>query len=306
LGRLGSMVFMCLLGYYAPMTLLSPIHFGRFCLFGLSGLAMLMSGFRTQIFSSGVYFMMVSYFRGNLITVIKATLLMIAGVVLLIALHVSGLVTLPLAMQRALSALPIPVEWDSLAVSDARGSSEWRYEIWNDVWNSDKYIQNRWLGDGFGFTKEELKIMYSDLLGSGGFMGEEGATAQKITGAYHNGPLSAIRYVGVVGLVLFIFLSFGAAKKTINLINLTKGTPYQPLTTLLVPAILAPVSYLLIFGAYDASLPATIAYVANLKLISRSFTDYLAAKGIPAAENPVVERETGQKPALVPARSALT
>ena len=96
-------------------------------------------------------------------------------------------------MQRTLSFLP--GHWDSRAVKDATGSTEWRLEMWRDIPKGTQYISDKIMGDGFGFSRAELSAMERQKFATGGMQQED----FMIIGAFHNGPLSAIRFVGVVG-----------------------------------------------------------------------------------------------------------
>ncbi len=294
---------MCLIAYYRPLTVLSPMYFWRFVAFCGSSLALLMGGFRSQLFKAGLYFLTICYLRGGLMDVFKATILGICGIVFVMAIQVSGLIPLPVAVQRSLSAFPIPIEWDYRAVSDAKTSSSWRYEMWKEVWESDKWIKNRILGDGFGFTRYELTLMQSELLGTGGFM-EGGSEASKIQGAFHNGPLSAIRYVGTLGLILYLILAFTLAKKAVSLIKMTRGTPFQPASILQVGVIFAPVLFIFVFGQYNAALPQTIYSLAVFKLISRSYRDYTAAKQVEETAQTITFADGNRADTEEPARIA--
>lgn len=300
LGNLGASGLMCLISYFVPLTLLSPMYFWRFTAFGIASLSMMMGGFRSKLFSNGIYFLMACYFRGGLQMVVRAAFPVTCAVLLLLGIQGLGVANLPLAMQRSLSALPIPINWDYRVASDAQGSTEWRYEMWRDVLSDDQWIQNKWLGDGFGFSRYELKIMYSDMLGTGGFM-EGGSAAQKITGAYHNGPLSAIRFVGVFGLVLYLLLIFGTAFKAIRLIRMTAATPFFPLAMMKIPTIFSPVFFLFVFGGFDSDLPIAIAAVGGVKILSRSFDDYQASLKSSSAAGP----QTTSAPAPAFARTAM-
>lgn len=281
LGAMGNFGFaaVCLLiAYFRPLTLLSPVYFWRFCAFAMSSLAMMMGGFRSKLFTAGLYFLGISYLRGGLIDTIRAAILGLMAVLILLGIQMSGVLPIPLAIQRTLSAIPIPVDWDYSVVSDARGSSEWRFEMWREILTEDKWIENKFLGDGFGFTRAQLAMMQAEMLGTGGFIDGSESESQKIQGAYHNGPLSAIRYVGVVGLILYLILAFTLAFKSLKLVRRSMGTPYQPWGFLQIPTFFSPFLFIFVFGQYDSSLPITIASLASYKLLSRSLDDYLATK----------------------------
>lgn len=275
LSDLGFRLIQTLQGFYKPLTLLSPVYFWRFLAF-VAGFAMvLMGGFRTRIFHVGLFFILATWVRQGGFSAIRATLLACVGAVAVVSL--SYYVQLPFAAQRALSFLP--GDWEKEAADDARGSTEWRRQMWAEMLEGDpNWTKNKWLGDGFGFSARDLRIMYSDILGEGGFIGGTATEAQKITGAFHNGPLSAIRYVGMVGLVLYMALLCTIAVYSYRLIRQAIGTPYLPYAMILgVPELWTPINYVVVFGGYDSGFPNTIAVVAALRLVKTSLDAYQAS-----------------------------
>ena len=76
-----------------------------------------------------------------------------------------------------------------------------------------------------------------------------------ITGGYHNGPLSAIRYGGIVGLVFVGTLLILLAVRGVRLINQTRDTPLF-ISTLFIclPVVFAPAGFVFMAGAYDNAL----------------------------------------------------
>jgi hypothetical protein len=106
--------------------------------------------------------------------------------------------------------------------------------------------------------------------GGPGFIGASGQESFLIQGAYHSGPLSAIRYVGAVGLVFYLTLLVGAAIYAWKLIRRCQGTDYFPLALFVgIPAIYEPLQYSLIFGGFDSGFPTTLFVCGMLKLISK-------------------------------------
>jgi hypothetical protein len=256
-----------LVSYFAPITLLSPLHPMRFLCFLAVCAGFALSGFRSGIVYLVGVFLLAAYFRNG----IKQTLIVMTAIALgvlgLVSVQNSGL-SLPLTAQRALSFLP--GNWDKSAVSDAEGSSEWRYYMWDIVLKTDTYIHNKLLGDGFGFSDYELQIMEQQQEGGTGFIGAAEQEAFLIQGAFHSGPLSAIRFVGGVGLFLYMALLVAAALYGWKTIQRSKQTDYFPVALLFgIPAIYEPFQYVLIFGGFDSGFPTTLFVCGMLKLISR-------------------------------------
>lgn len=257
-----------LLSYFPPLSLLSPARLFRFLCFLAVCAGFGFAGFRTDIMFMCFAFPMAEYFRNG----IRSALLVIFAVVFigasLVTIQNAGLM-LPLTAQRALSFLP--GKWDPTAKDEAEDSAEWRYYMWNVVLSTDTYIHNKLLGDGFGFKDYELKIMEQQDSPDSAFVGAPRQEAFLIVGAYHSGPLSAVRYVGVVGLVLYFSLLIAAAAYSWNTIRRSQGTDYLPLALLVgLPAIYEPFNYVFIFGAFDSGFPNTLFVCGMLKLLSNA------------------------------------
>lgn len=259
---------LALVSYFPPLSLLSPVRPVRFLCFLAVCCGFALAGFRNGIALMGFVFVMSAYFRGGLKKALLVAVTAGFAVFALEGAHNAGL-TLPKTAQRALSFLP--GNWDVDAKDAAEGSSEWRFYMWEIVLSTDTYIHNKLLGDGFGFSSEELQIMEQAQSGGTGFIGAAEQESFLIQGAYHSGPLSAIRYVGAVGFVFYLALLVVAAIYAWKLIRRCEGTDYFPLALFVgIPAIYEPFQYNLIFGGFDSGFPTTLFVCGMLKLISKS------------------------------------
>ncbi len=264
-----------LCAYFRPLTLFNPFRPLRFLLFIISIVLILMSGFRSLLLSAAVLFLLASYLHHGWSDIAVSVVGLLFGALFLIFFN-SFVHPLPLSMQRTLSALP--GHWDSRAVNDATGSTEWRLEMWKDIPKGTQYIHNRIMGDGFGFTRTELLALERQKFVSGEMAQED----FMIIGAFHNGPLSAIRFAGIVGLVLYYVLLIYSARYAWRLIRASKGTGFFPLALFFgLPIIWEPVNYTLVFGAYDSGLPEALFNVGMLKMIHNSFVRHLPADPLP-------------------------
>jgi hypothetical protein len=260
----GTSLITGLCSYFRPLTLISPLHFWRVFLFLIGLVLILISGFRSQLFAIAIIFVLAGYFRNGWLDVFVSLMGLIFGAVLLICFN-SFIHPLPISMQRTLSALP--GHWDSRAVRDASGSTEWRLEMWRDIPRGTKYIRSKVMGDGFGFSRAELSAMERQKFLTGDVSPED----YMIIGSFHNGPLSAIRFVGVVGLILYYVLLIYSAIYAWRLIRTTQGSDFFPLALFLgLPIIWEPFDYTLVFGAFDVGLPQAIFAVGMLKLVHNS------------------------------------
>jgi len=269
---------LALLSYFPPLTLLSPLHLRRFLCFAAVCIGFALAGFRTGILYLGFAFAIAAYFRSGasraLIVLVACGALLFA----LVAVQNAGF-RLPITAQRALSFLP--GDWNEDAKGDAEDSNEWRFYMWDVVLHTDTYIHNKLLGDGFGFTSYELQIMEQKDEGGQGFVGGARQENSLIQGAFHSGPLSAIRYVGVVGLALYILLLVVAANYAWRLIVISRETVFFPLALFVgIPAIYEPVQYIFIFGGFDSGFPNTLFVCGMLKLLSKGVEVHLQSAGL--------------------------
>jgi hypothetical protein len=131
------------------------------------------------------------------------------------------------------------------------------------------------LGDGFGFDPSELRgwaAMNALRMDT-----SEGLQDYfLVTGGYHSGPVSAIRFVGVVGLILFVTLLFANAKYAYSIILKSKGTPFFTLALFLgLGVIYSPLGFIFIYGSLGDDMVQAISNLALLNLANRSLSAYL-------------------------------
>ncbi len=273
LQNLGTTLVLIIVSGINPFQLLSPSNFG-FLLSYLSGyILILFSGFRNAIVGSLLYTVVSAGLRERGLGLLKMAILGVMGVVLVIGVSYSPL-QIPLTFQRALSFLP--GNWDSNAVADAKGSSEWRFEMWKIVLTSDRYIHNKLYGDGFGFLRSDFEIMQNLNAGIGQGFGGDNAQQEAfmINGDFHSGPVSTIRFVGYVGLALFLPLLFMTAFYAYRIMRETYGGPFQFYAFFLgIPIVLLPLTYIFIFGDYRSDFSGILFNVGLLKMLSGSLSE---------------------------------
>jgi len=256
-----------LCSYFRPITLLSPLYFWRFCAASLCMIGVLLSGFRSSFITVLMYGVIGSYFRRRVQDIIILTL---AGIVAVSVLGLGNgrIFTLPLSVQRALTIFP--GNWDYIAKDDASNSTQWRLDMWRIVLTEDRYIQNRLLGDGYGFTRSELGIMQSEMLGGPGFVGAARQESFMVSGLFHSGPLSAIRYVGYIGLAIYTSLIILLAVRGWKIIRSTEHSDlFAPALFVGMPVVIAPFIFYFIAGAFQYNLPDTIFAAGLIKLMER-------------------------------------
>lgn len=268
----GMQITDAVVSYFQPITVINPIYIGRFLIFAFGAVLLLLSGFRSAIIGMGASYLLASYFRNGLTDLIKSTLIAIPVITVLVVGQ-GTLFDLPKSAQRALSFLP--GKWDETAVGDAEGSTKWRLEMWKYMLTEGKYIDNKLLGDGFGFTRNDMLLM-QHFTGSG--LGESQEWFM-VVGAVHSGPISAIRVAGYVGFALYSWLLFLSAKMAIRLVRRSRSTElFCPALFICIRIIYEPFNYWFIFGGFDSAPPTAIFSIGLLKMLENSFNDYEAER----------------------------
>ena len=202
------------------------------------------SGFRSTIMLLFLVFAFQFYFEGLLRTRLFP---------IMVGLAIAGFVSLllfanrmPLTAQRAVSFLPVNV--DSEALEDAKGSSEWRFQMWALVWKEvPKYLI---VGKGYSF---DPSMMESTAQGMdvGTLDSFEGSM---LVGDYHSGPLSVIIPFGIFGSVAFLWVLIAGFRV------LYSNDQYGDARLRLINSVLLSyylanvVQFLFIFGAFSGQL----------------------------------------------------
>ena len=121
-------------------------------------------------------------------------------------------------------------------------------------------IKDWWFGDGFGANLEDAIVLAKG----------NNTEFAMLTGGFHSGPLTAIRYVGICGLALLYLLSISAAFYSYRCVNECRGTPLFPVAIYFaIQLIWGPIHYAFVFGAYNVYLPELLFQVACLRLLFR-------------------------------------
>ncbi|RYD48801.1 MAG: hypothetical protein EOP85_02850 [Verrucomicrobiaceae bacterium] len=189
-----------------------------------------LSGFRTAVILTGLIYLICIFYRGRMIQVIISVSCF--GLALALMAVVNTLTPLPPNIQRSLTFLP--GTWEQRYKDDAQGSTDWRVEMWEEALTSDRWIQNKVLGDGLGFTTQELNHQLSLRTGAGGRIGISGFDVDRegvlASGGYHSVFVSSVRTCGYVGAVIFIFAMLRASVRAHRLIVRSRNTEWFPLT----------------------------------------------------------------------------
>ena len=153
---------------------------------------------------------------------------------------------MPPVVQRAVSFLPVNV--DAEVRADAKGSTDWRLQMWSVMW---KELPNYLLiGKGYSIDPTEM-FLTTEGIRLGILDDYEEAM---LAGDYHNGPLSIIIPFGAFGAVAFLWVL--AAGGWLLYSNYRYGGgKLRRINTLLLSYYLAyAVSFFFIFGAFNSQL----------------------------------------------------
>jgi len=255
-GTIGLLLTQVLCAYYPPQTLFNPLRWRSWSLWlGLVGI--FLSGFRNHLLIAFAYLGISSWLRHG-----WRELVLVCGLVTLVfgtVLAGQGrLYRLPLGVQRTLSWLP--GEWDPDVLNNVKGSNE-RWDWWRRIIRN-RLIENWWLGDGIGVSFRDLAAVHNNRTGF--------ESTAELVGGFHNGPLTTIRAVGVIGLVLFYTMLVALVVYAIRCVRLCAGTVLYPLAIFIaMGTIWKPIHFTLVFGGYDSDLPQTIMILGLLRLAIR-------------------------------------
>lgn len=273
--NLGNCILAIVCSYYNTLKILTPIYwkpFSAFC-FGIS--AILISGFRSALANAALFVYFAAFFqRGWKV----ATRLMLLPVVLIFFMMLGhgSLYDLPYGAQRAISFIPEvlrPTKLNPAAIEDAEGSTRWRVEMWKDALTTERYISNKWLGDGFGLTRWQYHVAQS--LNSTGQSWEDGQEGMAIAGLFHSGPISAIRFGGYIGLILVYISMIMLVKMSFRIIKKAKDTPlFPPALFFGIPVILYPIMFTFIFGSYEQVMVEIPFELGIMKLLENSLDNW--------------------------------
>ena len=263
----GQIGVLALVSKYRPLTLISPLFPLRALMLAVCLAAIFAAGFRSVVLTTGVYLFLSTLLRRSVRDVWTGMSLALLGIILLVSLQGSTL-QLPLTMQRALSWLP--GDWDYEAVDDAEQSSRWRFEMWEWAWNDQRIMRDKILGQGFGFSLNEMNLiaaMYASTLPGQNLLGGSDREQFMITGTLHSGPLSTIKFIGFVGFVLYFSLLVYMSVTGWRLCRRAYGTKAFSLALFVgIPIIYEPIHFVAIFGALELSYVKTLFYAGLMNM----------------------------------------
>jgi hypothetical protein len=266
LGFLGNLLGAIACSFWRPIASLDLRKPWR----GVTALAaiilVLYGGFR-----SGAARLFAGFVVGSLIRRKPMDIMIIGalGMILLpIVLIAVPATSLPFSIQRVLTLVPgVHVRDD--VVKSGEVSNDFRFDMWKLALTSNKFIHNKWLGDGFQFSSSEMAartaLMFNDYRMTGGMSTEEMFMA---TGSYHGFHVETIRFTGVVGLIaataaLIVFAVFAA-----RCLRYYRNQPmWGYVIFICMPFLIHPLWYWFVFGEYKAEFPILIAMAGMVRLL---------------------------------------
>lgn len=239
------------------------------------------SGYRNAVVAVGLTFLVGIAYRGGFSSIFLSCL---GGVMFVALLAVVNLIVpLPPNVQRSLTFLP--GTWEERYSGDAEASSNWRFEIWTEVLTSEKYIQNKWIGDGLGFSAEALRQSVSIHGNSTGLSGfDDHRENILISGDYHSGPVQTIRVMGYIGLLFMMLAMIRLAVHAHRQILRCKGTEWYPLALLIgIPLIIHPIFFTFVFGDFRGGSTTFLIGVGLVRLLQNNLPlpDYVDRRYTP-------------------------
>lgn len=258
----------------------------RFIGFAGSITASLFSGFRssfltiallifTQFFVEGLH-------RTKYLLAFTATFLIVASTVLPFADK------LPLSVQRSLTVLPLDL--DRAAVDAARGSTEWRLDMWRAIIpDIPKYLI---IPKGYALDPKDMYFSQQHI-SRRIFNAYEPSL---VSGDYHNGPLTLIIPLGIWGVIGFLWFYVAGYKVLYN--NLKFGDPsIKNINRFLLTYYIAKmIFFVFIFGAFYLDFVSFIGAVA----LSISMNRGVAQPALAPALVPVRAKPIRALPAFQP------
>ena len=157
------------------------------------------SGFRSEVMKLMIYAAIANFFHRQLLLILfGATCAW--GLVVCMS-HVKLFDAFPFGIQRSLSAVPGIQLNDKAAVTQAKATMDWRYQLWDMGWNPKSgYIQDYIWGDGFALSQEYLKKQ--SILTNRGEWKYGDFHGFAVSGLWHHGTLSVVHRTGWIGVIV--------------------------------------------------------------------------------------------------------
>lgn len=183
-----------------------------------------MSGFRNYILQLAILGLFAQFLKRKLILTLIPCAVFYA--ILLVLSNTGGGDSLPYGVRRILTAVPGFDVNDRHIVMEAKGSLNWRYQMWD--WAMDPtsgYIKDYTWGDGFGQSSYWHRLYRINVNRGKVVYGDSKIFAKQ--GLWHSGPITAIHRTGYVGLCLVSLWSLVAVFYTVRVCFFVRDFKYS-------------------------------------------------------------------------------
>jgi O-antigen ligase len=147
------------------------------------------------------------------------------GMILASIIAAQSLVGLPKLVQRGLTFLPAP--WDYEVVKDADGSLDFREQV-AEEWFKNTFPKSPFIGRGFALPQEDIMATLPFLQDTGETPWMTRNEAFVIGGHLHNGFLSVIDRFGIVGLLLFLAWTSAVVVRMVRYLIISRQSELDP------------------------------------------------------------------------------
>lgn len=245
LSNSATAIMLFMLARYGLRGMLPGTHSLRFFVFvGMFALS-LMGGFRSALAANVMLVVFMFFLEG-----LHRTKWMALGILLTI-LAGGGIAAfsrqLPDSIQRSISFLPVDV--NPVVLSDAEGSSDWRFRIWEAL--LPKIPGYLLLGKGYSLSVVDYESMGRDtaFARTGQVFASEEALA--ISNDFHSGPLSTIICFGIWGVISILAIMIASVYILYHNFRYGDSALKAVNTMLLAYGVAHVLFFFFIFGAYD-------------------------------------------------------
>lgn len=189
-----------------------------------SAFGVAMGGFRNHILQLGLLGLFAQFLKRKfLLTLIPC------GVCYVVLLFLGGAGMfdgMPYGVKRVLTAVPGVDVIDSRIAIEAKGSLDWRYQMWEWAMDpSSGYIKDYTWGDGFGQSAYWYRLYRINLNRGNVRYGDNKIFAKQ--GVWHSGPITAIHRTGYIGLCLVSLWALVAVFYTVRVCFFVRNCKYS-------------------------------------------------------------------------------
>jgi len=249
--RLGALsttaaaILFYLLARYGLRGIFSGTSIFRACVFIVVFLVSMLGGFRTILITNLIILFLLFFFEGlHRSRLLPVTVL---GLILMTVLLVPFASRLPFTFQRSLAVFPLHLDPEARLAAEA--TSQWRLEMWHDVW--PKVPQYLLLGKGYILTADDFAMMGTSVFAGANLAMDKSSAGLGASLDYHSGPLSTLIPFGIWGALAFLLFSLTGLRVLYR--NFKYGDPeLKPINAFLLAwYIQRCITFIFIFGGFE-------------------------------------------------------